>query len=196
MGNVGTGFTVSLDGFIARPNGDVGPLFDWYGSGDTEVQFPGGMGVKVSSGSAEHIRSVHLQAGAIVTGRKLFDITNGWGGRHPADVPIFVVTHSVPQEWVNTHRDAPFTFVTDGVESAIAQAKAVAGDRNVGVGGANVAQQAIRAGLIDEISIDLVPILLGEGISFFGNLGQEIRLEQFSLIEAPGVTHIRFRVVK
>jgi len=186
---------MSLDGFIAKPDGDVGALFDWYSGGDVEVRYPGGMLVKVTPASAAFIREVHFAAGAIVTGRRLFDITNGWEGQHPLDVPVFVVTHAPPPDWA--HPDAPFTFVTDGVASAIAQAKTVAGDRAVGVGGANVAQQALRAGLLDEVTIDLVPLLLGEGISFFGNLGGDrIALERTIEIAAPGVTHLRYRVVR
>jgi dihydrofolate reductase len=93
-------------------------------------------------------------------------------------------------------RKIPFTFVTDGVESAVEQAKAVAGDRDVGVGGANVAQQAIQAGLIDEVGIDLVPALLGEGVRFFDDLGPgRVELERTKVVEAPGVRHLRFRVV-
>ena len=195
MGTVGTGFSMSLDGFIAGPDGDVGRLFQWYNSGDTEYTYPGGMVVKVSPASAEVIRDLGRTTGAIVSGRGLFDVAGGWGGRHPMDLPVFVVTHAVPREWV--YEGSPFTFVTDGVESAIEQARAAAGDKNVGVGGANVAQQAIRAGLVDEISVDLVPVLLGEGIRFFDHLGpKHIELERTRVIEAPGVTHLRFRVVK
>ena len=195
MGIVGTGFSMSLDGFIADPHGDVGGLFAWYNGGDTSYTYPGGMVVKPSAVSAQVIRETVESTGAIVTGRKLFDLTNGWGGRHPIDVPIFVVTHEVRQDW--DHPDAPFTFVTDGVESAIAQVQAAAGDKNVGIGSANVAQQAIRAGLVDEIAVELVPLLLGDGIRFFEHLGvTPIALERASLIAAPGVTHLRFRVVK
>jgi dihydrofolate reductase len=133
--------------------------------------------------------------GALVVGRRHFDHAGAWGGRHPMDVPVFVVTHAVPREW--THEGSPFTFVTDGVERAVEQAKAVAGSKDVGVGGANVAQQCIEAGLIDEVGIDLVPVLLGEGVSFFGRLRTgPIELERTMVVEAPGVTHLRFRVVK
>jgi dihydrofolate reductase len=195
MGTVGAGFSISLDGFVARLNDEVGPLFAWYDDGDTELTYPGGMAVHVSAASAAFIREVHLSVGAIVTGRRLFDITHGWDGRHPADVPIFVVTHAIPQDW--DYPDAPFTFVTDGVESAIAQARAAAGDKNVGVAGPNIAQQALQAGLLDEISFDLVPVLLGAGIPFFANLGStEINLERIGLIETPSVTHHRYRVIK
>ncbi|MGH8470886.1 MAG: dihydrofolate reductase family protein, partial [Gammaproteobacteria bacterium] len=140
-------------------------------------------------------RGSHGTTGALVVGRRHFDQARGWGGRHPMNVPVFVVTHTVPQQWVS--EGSPFTFVTDGVKSAVEQAKAVAGDKAVGVGGANVAQQAIKAGLIDAIGIDLVPVLFGEGIRFFDHLGSEpIELESTKVIEGSGVTHLRFRVVK
>ena len=196
MGNVGAGFSMSLDGFIARPNGDEGPLFDWYFAGDTKIQYAGeDRGIQTSAESAEHIEQLGHAVGAIVSGRGMFDTAKAWGGRHPMDVPVFVVTHNPPQEWV--YEGSPFTFVTDGVESAVAQAKKVAGDKTVGVGGANVAQQCLRAGLLDEIGIDLVPVILDEGIRFLENLGgQEIELESTGVNPAPGVTHLSFRVVK
>ena len=126
----------------------------------------------------------------------MFDVAGAWGDKHPLDVPIFVVTHSVPQEWVNKE-GSPFTFVTDGVESAVEQAKAVVGHKNVGVGGADIAQQCIRAGLLDEIHIGLVPVLLGDGIRLFGHLGTEpIELESTSVVEDNGVTHLTYRILK
>jgi dihydrofolate reductase len=111
------------------------------------------------------------------------------------NVPVFVVTHSVTQDWV--YEGSPFTFVTDGLESAVEQARAVAGDKDVGVIGASLVQQCIRAGLLDEIHIDLVPVLLGDGIRLFDHLGTEpIELESTRVIEGAGVTHLTFRVVK
>ena len=110
-------------------------------------------------------------------------------------VPTFVVTHTVPQEWV--YEGSPFTFVADGVESAVEQARAVAGDKDVAVGAASIAQQCIRAGLLDEIHIDLVPVLLGNGVRLFDHLGTgPIDLERTRVVEAPDVTHLTFRVVK
>ncbi len=195
MGNVGAGFSMSLDGFIAGPGGDFGRLFQWYAGGDTAITFPGGMVVKVSPASAAHIRAVHLQTGAIVSGRRLFDLTGGWGGRHPLDVPVFVVTHTVPREWV--YEGSPFTFVTDGVAIAIRQAQHAAGGKNVAVGSANIMQQCLKAGLLDEIHIDLVPVLLGGGVRLFEHLGTgPIELERTRAIAAPGVTHLTFRVVR
>ena len=111
------------------------------------------------------------------------------------DVPVFVVSSSVPPEWV--YEGSPFTFVTDGLESALEQAQAVAGDKDVGVGAANIVQQCIRAGLLDEIHVDLVPVLLGDGVRLFDHLGTEpIELESTRVIEGAGVTHLTFRVVK
>ena len=129
-----------------------------------------------------------------MVGRRHFDHAGAWGGRHPMDVPVFVVTHAVPQEWV--YEGSPFDFVTESVERAVEQARAAAGDKDVGVGGADVAQQCIKAGLIDEIGLDLVPVLFGKGIRFFDRHGTgQIDLERTRVVEAPGVTHLRFRVV-
>jgi dihydrofolate reductase len=131
----------------------------------------------------------------LVTGRRTFDIANAWGGRHPVDAPVFVVTHTVPREWV--YEGSPFTIVTDGVESAVEKAKEAAGDRDIGVGAASIAQQCIQAGILDEIQIHLAPVLLGDGIRLFDHQGAEpIDLESMRVVEAPGVTHLRFRVVK
>jgi len=204
MGKVSTGLSMSLDGFIAGPNDGLGSplgdggerLFAWYSSGDTDYRLPGTeMIFKISPQSAELLREAHSKMGAFVTGRRTFDIANGWGGRPPLGVPTFVVTHTVPQEWA--YEGSPFTFVTDGVESAVEQAKAIAEDKNVAVGAASIAQQSIRAGLLDEIHVDLVPVLLGGGVRLFEHLGTEpIGLERTRVIEAPGVTHLTFRVVK
>lgn len=205
MGKVILDITMSLDGFIAGANdgpalslGEGGErLFDWWFKGDTEFTSPSGtMTFKVAPVSAELLPEM-FTAGALVTGRRTFDITNGWNGRHPVDVPVFVVTHTIPEEWIHAHPDAPFTFVTDGVESAITQAQAVAGALKVGVGAASVAQQAIKAGLLDEIQLHVAPILLGRGVRLFDNIGDEpVELEAIRVVETPLVTHLRYRVVK
>ena len=203
MGKVATGLTMSLDGFIAGPNdgpehplGEGGMrLFDWYSSGDTEYAMPGTeMVVRVSQQSADMLREAHSKMGALVTGRRTFDITNGWGGNPPLGAPTFVVTHSVPEEWV--YDGSPFTFVTEGVESAVEQAKEAAGEKDVAVGAASIAQQCIRAGLLDEIHVDVVPVLLGDGVRLFDNLGGQVELERTEIIEAPDVTHMTFRVIR
>jgi dihydrofolate reductase len=204
MGKVATGLSMSLDGFIAGPNDDPeAPLGDggerllaWYSGGDTDYRLPGTeMVFKVSPQSAELLRETRRTTGALVTGRRTFDLTNGWGGGHPLDVPVFVVTHTLSQDWV--YEGSPFTFVTDGLESAVEQAKAVAGDKDVGVIGASIVQQCIEAELLDEIHVDLVPVLLGDGVRLLNHLGTEpIELESTGVIEGAGVTHLTFRVVK
>ncbi|MBG0828761.1 dihydrofolate reductase family protein [Planomonospora sp. ID67723] len=196
MTEVYTGASMSLDGYISGP-GETGfeHLFAWYGSGDTAVPTAKPeMTFRMSAASAEHVRGVLDNTGALVVGRKLFDYTDGWGGTHPMDRPVVVVTHSVPEGW--PREDAPFTFVTDGIESAIEQAKAIAGDRTVGVNGGTIARQCLDAGLLDEIWVDLVPVLLGGGTPFFEQLeNAPVVLEgPVSVVEGTGVTHLRYRV--
>ena len=204
MGKVIVQLSMSLDGFIAGPNdntenslGDGGEyLFKWYSSGDTDFKWPSGtMMSKVPTISAEYLREMVPAIGALVTGRRTFDIAHGWGGRHPLDVPVVVLTHTFPQEWIG--KESVFTFVSDGVESAVARAKEIAGNKNVAVSAASIAQQCLMAGLLDEIHIDLAPVLLGGGIRLFDHLGTKpIELERTRVIAAPGITHLTFRVLK
>ena len=204
MGKVATGLSMSLDGFIAGPNDGPGQplgeggerLFEWFSTGETEYGLPGTeMVFRVSPQSAEMLREAHAGMGAFVTGRRTFDIANGWGGSPPLGVPTFVVTHTVPEEWV--YEGSPFRFVTDGVEGAVEKARAAAGERDVAVGAASIAQQCLRAGILDEVHVDLVPVLLGAGVRLFEHLGAgPIELESTRVIEGTGVTHLTFRVVK
>lgn len=198
MGTIAAGFSMSLDGFIAGPGDDVMRLFAWMSQGDTELNLTSGdtdFDLKVSSESADRFQDTQKQTGAIVSGRRMFDVAGAWGGKHPMNVPVVVVTHTVPQEWVK--EGSPFTFVTDGVESAIEKAREIAGEKNIGVGGADITRQCLKLGLLDEIQIDLVPVLLGQGVRLFEYLGIEpIELERTSVIEAPGVTHLSFRIAK
>jgi dihydrofolate reductase len=204
MGRVVFENSISLDGFVAGPNdnpengmGDGGMrLFDWYNSGDIDFPLPGtDMAFKISRASAELLQEEWGKLGAMLVGRRMFDIAHGWGGNPPGGGNCFVVTHSIPQEWVK--EGSPFTFVTDGVESAIRQAKQVAGDRNVAVGSDNIAQQCIKAGLLDEIQLNLIPVLLGGGVRLFDNLGiTPVELEIEKVVEGLGVTHLRYRVIK
>ncbi len=196
MGKVVTSLTMSLDGFIAGPGGDVRALFGWYFSGDVEVRMEGGGPVfKLSQASAAVFQESINRAGAMVTGRRDFDVSHAWGGRPPIDVPTFIVTHSVPQEWAG--EGSPFTFVTDGVASALAQAKEAAGEKDVDVGGSTIVQQCLQGGWLDEIEIHLAPVLLGTGVRLFDHLGTELRaLEILRVVDTPQVTHLRYRVVK
>jgi dihydrofolate reductase len=203
MGKVTFDITMSLDGFVAGPNGgpenglgDGGDgLFNWYFSGDTEVFMSEGVPpLKVSKQSAELMKEAFSNYGAGVWGRRTFDIAHAWGGNPPGS-PAFIVTHNIPQEWVKA--GSPFTFVTDGVESAIRQAKEAAGDKDVVICTPSILQQAMKAGLVDEIHVDVAPILIGGGVSLFDhlNLGP-IKLECIGNVQTPHVTHLGFRVLK
>jgi dihydrofolate reductase len=203
MGKVIFNITMSLDGFVAGPNnspenglGDGGnTLFNWYFSGDTEILLSEGTPpLKVSEKSAKLLREAVETYGAGVWGRRTFDIAHAWGG-HPPGSPAFIVTHKIPQEWV--YDGSLFTFVTDGVESAIRQAKQAAGNKDVVVCTASILQQCLNAGLMDEIHLDIAPLLLGKSVRLFDHLDIDpIDLEAISVVEAPGVTHLGFRVVK
>jgi dihydrofolate reductase len=198
MGKVGAGFSVSLDGFIAGPDDDVQRLFAWMSLGDTDLDLSSGdtdFDVQVSSEDAERFEEAVGQTGAIVSGRRMFDVAGAWGGKHPMGVPVVVVTHTIPQEW--DYEGSPFTFVTDGVKAAVEKAREIAGDKNIGVGGADVTRQCLKMGLLDEIQIDLVPVLLGQGVRLFEYLGIEpIELETTAVKRAPGVIHLSFHVVR
>ncbi|WP_206791163.1 dihydrofolate reductase family protein [Amycolatopsis sp. MtRt-6] len=189
-------FCMSLDGFVARPDDSVGPLFDWYQAGEVEVPMVGyPMTFHVAPASAAYL-SAFLESArhsALVCGRRVFEYTQGWGGRPPGGGAAFVVTHHPPPaDWPADHL-APFRFCAD-VASAIEQAKA-AGDGTVGVSGPSIAQQCLNLGLLDELRIDLVPVLLGEGVRYFGDLGAgKAELEQAEVVVGQGVTHLRYRI--
>ena len=194
---VSASFCMSLDGFVARPDDSVGPLFDWYDNGDVEVAMVGyPITFRVAPASADYLRAQmdFARDSAFVCGRRVFDHTGGWGGNPPGGGRAFVVTHREPPTDWPAERLAPFTFVHDGIASAISKAKA-AGDGNVGVSGPNIAQQCINLGLLDEVRIDLVPVFVGEGIRYFENIQNEkAELERVEVVEGAGVTHLRYRV--
>ena len=196
MTRVCTGASMSLDGYIAGPQ-ETGfeHLFKWYGNGDVVVPTTHEeLTMRLSPASAEHFRTIIDTTGAIVVGRRLFDLTGGWGGNHPMGCPVVVLTHSVPDGW--PREGAPFTFVTDGIEAAVERARELAGEKVVGVNGGTIARQCLDAGLLDEIWVDLVPVLLGGGTPFFAELGRApVELEgPISVVEGIEVTHLRYRV--
>ncbi|MEV6630851.1 dihydrofolate reductase family protein [Actinoplanes sp. NPDC051470] len=198
MGKVATGATMSIDGYIAGP-GDSGfdLLFQWYNNGDIEVPtaMPG-LTMKVSQASKEHLDDWNSAFGALVVGRHLYDLTNAWGGRHPLDVTVVVLTHQPPAD--RPAADENFVFVTEGIEAAVAKAKEIAGDRNVGVNGGEMARQALDAGLLDEVHVDLAPVLLGAGTPYFPSLGvKPVQLAgPIKIVEGTGVTHLTYAVPK
>jgi dihydrofolate reductase len=184
--------SMSLDGFITGPDDDVGQglgsggerLHDWLGDGDGD-----GVARFRPWGPSGEIFDELMATGAVLVGRRTFDLAGRWDGDHHG-VPIFVPTRGEPpapaSDLVN--------YVTDGIESAMSQAKRAAGDANVLVHGADVAQSCLRAGVLDELEVHLIPVLLGAGRPLFGHLAEHTELELTRVVDAPGVTHLRFRV--
>ena len=197
MGEVIADMSMSLDGFIADREHRIDPLIGWYFNGDAEVATPNpAVTFRTSEASADVIRDALSSVGAIVGGRRYFDSANGWGGRHPMGVPAFIVTHRPPpegwpadNEWIH--------FVHDGVESAIEQAKAAAGEKTVALATPTVTRDAYAAGLLDGLSVNLVPVLLGDGIPWFAGISdQPVVLEGPRVVPGDGVTHLHYRVPK
>src|SRR5215213_5083904 len=187
--------SMSLDGYVADPNDGVAEVFDWYfNSGNVEVHTGGSdaMTFKVSEPSARHIRELTSGLGAVLTGRRTFEVAQGWGGNH-AWGPAFVLTHQVPDGWPRP--DSTVQFVTDGLASAVSQAKAAAAGKSVGVHGADTIQQCLNAGLLDEIHVDIAALLLGSGVRLFDHLaGAPAVLGNPTVIQGVGVTHLRYPV--
>jgi dihydrofolate reductase len=187
---------MSLDGFVADADGGVAEVFDWYFAGDVPLETGGSspMTFMLSEPDAAYVRDLTAELGAVLTGRTTFDAAQGWGGNH-AWGPGFVVTHEVPDGW--PREGSSLTFVTDGVESAARQAKAAAGDKAVGVHGADTIQQLLDAGLVDELLIDVSAVLLGSGVRLFDRLDNApMKLGDPSVVQGVGVTHLRYSVPK
>ena len=189
--------SMSLDGYVADRNDGVGEVFDWYmNSGDVAFHTGGSdpMTFKVSEPSAEHLRSLWAELGAVLTGRRTFEVARGWGGNH-AWGPAFVLTHDIPDGWPRPN--STVHFVTDGIESAVKQAKAAAAGKSVGVHGADTIQQLLNAGLLDEISVDIAAVFLGSGVRLFDHLaGAPAFLGNPKISAGVGVTHLRYPVRK
>jgi len=187
--------SMSLDGFVADRSDGVNEVFDWYfNSGNVEFRTGGSdpMTFRVSEPSAEHLRSLWSELGAIITGRRTFELADGWNGNH-AWGPAFILSHNVPAGWPRPN--STVHFVTDGIESAVKQAKTAARGKSVGVHGADTIQQLLNAGLLDELSIDIAAVLLGSGIRLFDNLvGAPVVLGNPRVIQGVGVTHVRYVV--
>jgi dihydrofolate reductase len=196
MGKTIMGAVVSLAGFMADDNDEVGPLFDWYGNGDVAWSFPGSDGESRSTqASADFMRSHYRNMATVVIGRRLFDMTNGWNGKPAAGEHVFVVTHQPPTDWEYAGT-APFTFV-DGVEKAIAAAKEFAGDRDVDVAAGQIGGQALKLGLIDQVVVNRVPVVFGSGRPFFatGALAEPLQLENpTTIVRGDRVTHLVYDV--
>ena len=193
MSKILTHMTMSLDGFIADPDDQVGEIFDWYGAGDVAVPSANkNISFKVDPASADVLRDLIGTTGALIAGRRLFDITNGWGDNHPASPRVVVVTHKPPAE---AAQKWPKTVFVDGVEAAIATAKDIAGDKDVVIASANIIQQALDLGLVDEVCISVAPVLFGAGIPYFAKLSKGHQLlEDPAVIQGRRALHLRYPV--
>lgn len=203
MGKVALDKTISLDGFITGPNprpeaglGDGGErLFDWMMAAAPD----GDASREMNEAWDQLFGAAFRSTGAVIMGRNMFDIIdspNGWVAPDGTAFtwPCFVLTHHPLTN--ETKGQTPFTFVSDGIESALEQARAAAGDKDIGIAGANVFQQYLRASYVDEIHLHVVPVVLGAGTRLFDNLGAEhVELEQVRHLETPGATHLSCRVV-
>lgn len=191
MGQVVLYASVSVDGFIADVNDDPGPLFEWLTSGSVPLD-EGGF-LKVSQASHDHTRAYWDQIGVTVAGRRVFDQTDGWDGEPPSGIHhVVVVTHRpAPDGW---DPEAPFHFV-EGVESAVARAQELAGDRIVEIAAGDVGGQVLAAGLVDEVRMEVVPVVLGSGKRFFGSADGQHLLEVADIVvQGERVLHLRYPV--
>ena len=198
MTRVVTSASMSLDGFVAYDDNDPGALFDWYEAGDVEVVNAGTLPpFHLTRESADYWNEWTAELGCLVVGRTLFDITDGWTGEHPLGVPFVVVTHEAPTDWAHAHTDNAH-FVTEGIEAAVARAREIAGSGTVGVAAGTIAGQALAAGLIDEVAIDLVPIVMGGGHRYFEDVDPAaVKLgDPTVVIPTTRVTHLRFPVLR
>jgi len=194
--------SMSLDGFVAGP--DDGPddplgrhggmhVFDWYFSGDEEYRDP--LFRPEPGVNRDEVERAFAESGAFIFGRRTYEIAGGWGGRHPMNgVPVFVLTHVPPADY--PRGPSNLTFVTDGIGSAIRQARAVAGGKDIKLGGTSPGKQALSEGLCDEILVHLAPYLLGGGVRLFDTLPDGIQLEKLSVSDGPFATHLRYRVIR
>ncbi|HEX4246275.1 MAG TPA: dihydrofolate reductase [Pseudonocardia sp.] len=185
---------VSVDGYIAYPDDSVGPLFDWYAGGDTEVSAgASGWTFRVSRASADYVQPFWDAVKVTVIGRHLFDITNGWDGKPAAGDELVVVTHRpLPEHWLADHAGAPF-HTADSVEAGIALARKLAGDGLVCVTAGDLGGQAFSAGLVDEVAMDVVPVVFGEGVRFFGNHTGTVLLDDpDQVVRGDRVLHLHY----
>ncbi|RRS01732.1 dihydrofolate reductase family protein [Glycomyces terrestris] len=190
MGRVVMYSTVSVDGFIADEHDQPGPLFEWLTSGDVPLDESGAL--KVSQTSYDYTRAYWDEIGVTVAGRRVFDLTDGWDGVPPAGVDhVVVVTHRPPPDGWDPK--APFHFV-NGIEAAVAKAQELAGDRLVEIASGDVGGQALAAGLVDEVRMDVAPVVLGSGRRYFGSVDAQHLLEDPEVVQGHRVLHLRYQV--
>lgn len=195
MGKISTHMTMSLDGYIATADDDIDVLFDWYMAGDNDIETPNpDIGMRVDDVSADFLREMTGSVGALISGRHLFDVANGWGDKHPIGAPVVVVTHRPPD---NAEINWPTTTFVDSVRAAVSRAREIAGDKDVTIASPTIIQQALDLDLVDEICVSLVPVLFGGGKSYFGPLANgHCLLDDPVVVVGRRATHLRYRVAR
>lgn len=199
MGQVIASASMSLDGYIAKHDNTIGRLFDWLQNGEVEFRsVDERITFHLSPSSVAYWGTWVNGLGALVCGRTLFDFTDGWDGMHTMGMPVVVVTHQIPTDWVEAHPEAPFHFVTDGVAAAVAKAQEIAGERTVAVTAGTIAGQCLELGLLDAVAVDLVPVVMGQGRPFFGELSTDDALlgDPIECVQGDRVTHLVFPVAQ
>lgn len=181
---------VSVDGYIADAHDDVGPLFEWYFNGDADIVDGGPF--KVSEASAGYVRPMWESIGSMVIGRHLFDLTNGWEGRPPTGHHVVVISHRPkPDGW---HPEASYHF-TDDLTAGVARARELAGGRMVALAAGRMGGQAMALGLVDQVAMDVVPVVFGSGKRYFGDVSDQYLLEDPDVvIRGERVLHLRYQV--
>jgi dihydrofolate reductase len=203
MAKVVFDITTSLDGFVAGPNdslelplGEGGERLHEWVYGLASWREPHGLEGGETGRDSDVLEEAMRNLGAVILGRRMFDLARGWGDEPPFHAPVFVLTHEA-RDPLPKKGGTTFTFVNDGIESALEQAQAAAGDKDVGIGGgANTIQQYLSAGLVDEFQIHVAPLLLGGGVRLFDQAPAHLEVETTRVLESPKVTHLKFRVVK
>lgn len=184
---------MSVDGFIADENDEVGPLFDWYSAGPVEIATAGAeRNLSVDEESAQALKEMVGRIRALICGRRLFEIAKGWGGMHPVGCPVIVVSHGTPAGW--PIEGAPFHLAHD-LETAVALAEQLAGDEIVAVATPTITQQLLNAGRLDVLRVNIAPVLLGKGIPWFAHLEHApLLLDDPEVSAGTRVTHLTYRV--
>ncbi|HEY4456712.1 MAG TPA: dihydrofolate reductase family protein [Pseudonocardiaceae bacterium] len=183
--------TMSLDGYVADHNDQVGELFDWYNAGDVAVPSTRpDIPFSVDAASAEFLGELIAATGVLVAGRRVFDMTDGWDDNHPAGAPVVVVTHNTPDH----PRKWPKTTFVDGVAEAIARARTIAGDKDVNILSPNIIQQAIDLGLVDEVRVSLAPVIFGAGIPYLATHQRHLLADPTTVVQGRRAIHLVYPV--
>lgn len=189
MSKIVADMSMSIDGRIATPDDDISPVAGWFFAGETEVA-PGAP-FRTSAASAELLRKAMNNVGVIVGGRRYFDLADGWGGRHPMGVPVVILTHEPPPGWP---ADSTISFATDGLHAALDRARALAAGKDIAIATPDVVRQCLEADVLDELQVNVAPIVLGEGPLFFQGIARHVHLEDPEVVEGTRVTHLLYRV--